>query len=117
MSPDSNAVLSWEIKFVIDLHVERTVPGINISDGAIHSISLRRVGVGRKLLSRCLIGLFCAKALRIAEKKSLIAGQAVKVQFVWTDFGDDRAQWEQAFSYDEGQTWDTNWVMSMTRAA
>jgi hypothetical protein len=78
MSPDSNAVLSWEIKFVIDLHVERTVPGIDISDGAIHSISLRRVGVGRKLLSRCLIGLFCAKALRIAEKKSLIAGQAVK---------------------------------------
>jgi hypothetical protein len=44
-------------------------------------------------------------------------GRTVKVQFMWTDFGDDRAQWEQAFSYDGGQTWDTNWVMSMTRAA
>ena len=78
MSPDLNAVLSWEIKFVIDLHVERTVPGINISDGAVHSISLRRVRVGRKLLSHCLIGLSCAKALRITEKKSLISGQAVQ---------------------------------------
>lgn len=47
----------------------------------------------------------------------VIGGRTVKVQFLWTDFGDDRAQWEQAFSYDEGQTWDTNWVMSMTRAA
>jgi hypothetical protein len=47
----------------------------------------------------------------------VIGGRAVKVQFVWTDFGDDRARGEQAFSHDDGQTWDTNWVMNMTRAA
>jgi hypothetical protein len=47
----------------------------------------------------------------------VIDGRALKVQFLWLDLGDDRAQWEQAFSYDSGQTWDTNWVMTMTRAA
>ena len=50
------------------------------------------------------------------QADDVIGGRPVKVQLVWTDLGDDRAQWEQAFSHDEGQTWDTNWFMSMTRA-
>ncbi|HXH79568.1 hypothetical protein [Nocardioides sp.] len=46
----------------------------------------------------------------------VIAGRSIRVRFVWSDLGVDRASWEQAFSRDEGQTWDTNWVMNMTRA-
>jgi hypothetical protein len=46
-----------------------------------------------------------------------IGGLPVQVQFLWTDLGDDGARWEQAFSHDGGHTWDTNWVMSMVRAA
>jgi len=47
----------------------------------------------------------------------VIDGRALTVQFLWTDLGDDRARWEQAFSHDDGRTWDTNWIMDMVRAA
>jgi hypothetical protein len=42
-------------------------------------------------------------------------GQPVRVRFVWsrTDTGSPR--WEQAFSVDGGHTWETNWVMDLTR--
>lgn len=46
----------------------------------------------------------------------VIAGRPVKVRFVWSDLGADGARWEQAFSHNDGETWDTNWVMTMTRA-
>lgn len=46
----------------------------------------------------------------------VIADRALKVRFVWSDLGQDSARWEQAFSHDGGQTWDTNWVMNMARA-
>jgi len=44
-SPDSRAVLIREIKFIALLHVERLVPGIDVSNDAVDSILLRRVGV------------------------------------------------------------------------
>jgi hypothetical protein len=42
-------------------------------------------------------------------------GRPVKVAFVWSDITRDSAQWSQAFSYDEGRTWEENWVMQFTR--
>ena len=42
-------------------------------------------------------------------------GRHVWVRFVWTKRGPDRADWEQAFSYD-GRTWEVNWTNTMTRA-
>jgi hypothetical protein len=41
-------------------------------------------------------------------------GVPVHVVFVWTRFDVDRARWEQAFSKD-GATWETNWMMDLTR--
>lgn len=43
-------------------------------------------------------------------------GRPVKVRFIWTRLGRDAARWEQAFSFD-GQPWETNWIMELTRAA
>jgi hypothetical protein len=42
-------------------------------------------------------------------------GRPVRVVLTWKDLGDERAQWSQAFSYDDGQTWEMNWVMDFTR--
>jgi hypothetical protein len=37
-------------------------------------------------------------------------GRPIKVVYKWTRVGPDGARWEQAFSYDDGKTWETNWV-------
>jgi hypothetical protein len=49
-------------------------------------------------------------------------GRPVRVRFVWSVPGPDRAHgeqahWEQAFSADGGRTWETNWRMHFTRLA
>jgi hypothetical protein len=43
------------------------------------------------------------------------AGTPVLARFTWTPFADDRARWEQAFSVDEGASWETNWIMDFER--
>lgn len=37
-------------------------------------------------------------------------GRPIRVVYKWTRVGPDGARWEQAFSYDDGKTWETNWV-------
>jgi hypothetical protein len=43
-------------------------------------------------------------------------GRPVKVRFIWTMLTRDLARWEQAFAYDGGQQWETNWIMEMSRS-
>jgi len=38
------------------------------------------------------------------------------VRFVWSNVTAPTPRWEQAFSADGGETWETNWVMEFTRA-
>lgn len=44
-------------------------------------------------------------------------GKPVRVVYRWEKQGAGHARWEQAFSYDDGKTWETNWVMEMARMA
>lgn len=44
-------------------------------------------------------------------------GTPVKVRYIWSKITPTAAQWEQAFSVDSGQSWETNWVMEFTRKA
>jgi hypothetical protein len=37
------------------------------------------------------------------------------VRFVWRQIGVDLLRWEQAFSADEGDSWETNWTMDFHR--
>lgn len=46
----------------------------------------------------------------------VLNGQPVKVRYDWTHIDDQSARWEQAFSYDDGKTWQSNWYMAFTRA-
>lgn len=42
-------------------------------------------------------------------------GQPVLVRFVWSQITATSARWEQAFSTDQGEHWECNWIMHMTR--
>jgi len=44
-------------------------------------------------------------------------GRPVKVVYIWSDITEESCRWEQAFSVDEGVTWETNWVSDFTRTA
>ena len=44
-------------------------------------------------------------------------GKPNRTRIVWTKLSRDALRWEQAYSIDGGKTWETNWVMSFTRAA
>ena len=42
-------------------------------------------------------------------------GRPIRVRFIWTPMTPTTCRWEQAFSEDDGKTWETNWIMSFTR--
>jgi hypothetical protein len=42
-------------------------------------------------------------------------GRPVRCRFIWSDISATTARWEQAFSVDGEQTWETNWIMTSTR--
>jgi hypothetical protein len=43
------------------------------------------------------------------------AGKPVRVAFRWTEVTPTSAHWQQAFSADNGATWESNWHMYFTR--
>lgn len=45
----------------------------------------------------------------------LFKGRPILVRFIWSDMTPTRCRWEQAFSADNGATWEVNWVMNFTR--
>lgn len=42
-------------------------------------------------------------------------GKPILVEYKWSNISGDFPRWEQAFSADKGKTWETNWIMEMTR--
>jgi hypothetical protein len=44
-------------------------------------------------------------------------GRPVLVRYRWSDITATTARWAQAFSTDDGATWETNWTADFTRAA
>jgi hypothetical protein len=42
-------------------------------------------------------------------------GADITVRFIWSDTTSESARWEQAFSPDDGESWEANWIMEFTR--
>ena len=42
-------------------------------------------------------------------------GTPIRVRFTWSSTDTDTPRWEQAFSVDGGDTWETNWTMDFAR--
>ena len=53
----------------------------------------------------------------IFDCDDVLGGRPVKIRFEWNHDGAGHARWQQAFSYDSGLTWRTNWIMDLTRLA
>jgi hypothetical protein len=66
------------------------------------------------VLQRPVVGAF-DNGVGIFEGDDSFNGAVIRVRFTWTVIGETKARWEQAFSPDEGKTWETNWYMDFTR--
>jgi hypothetical protein len=42
-------------------------------------------------------------------------GAPARIRYLWSEITPRSARWEQALSLDEERTWETNWIMSLTR--
>jgi len=47
--------------------------------------------------------------------QEILDGRSIFVRYVWSDIKPNSCRWEQAFSVDGGRTWETNWIMDLTR--
>jgi hypothetical protein len=51
----------------------------------------------------------------VFEGEDTFDGRPILVRFTWYGATGPTPRWEQAFSDDGGETWETNWVMEFTR--
>jgi hypothetical protein len=65
--------------------------------------------------TRPLVGRFEDGVGRFHQVIETSDGEPLHVEFIWDEITDDSARWRQLFSYDEGKTWELNWVMEFTR--
>lgn len=56
-----------------------------------------------------------AKGLGVFYGDDRHEGRDIRVRFLWSRITPQSARWEQAFSLDEGNSWETNWYMDFTR--
>ena len=43
-------------------------------------------------------------------------GKPMRTRYTWSHITNTSARWEQAYSFDAGKTWDTNWTMEFRRS-
>jgi hypothetical protein len=65
---------------------------------------------------RPLVGHFEQEVGRFDQViDSPINGKPVHVRFTWDQVTANSARWQQAFSFDGGTSWETNWIMDHRR--
>ena len=56
-----------------------------------------------------VVGRFDGDGVGRFYSDDIVNGTPVKVRFEWSDTTTDTPKWNQAFSFDDGQTWKPNW--------
>jgi hypothetical protein len=51
----------------------------------------------------------------VFEGEDEFEGKPIRVRFTWSGIDTPEPRWEQAFSADQGKTWETNWTMEWRR--
>ena len=47
--------------------------------------------------------------------EDVFKGRPIRLRFLWSRITENSARWEQAFSADGGDSWETNWIMEFVR--
>lgn len=63
------------------------------------------------------VGHFDANGVGQFFADDTYAGRPIIVRYQWTKLAGDHPHFEQAFSADNGATWETNWICDYSRAA
>ncbi|MEV4536160.1 hypothetical protein AB0J82_20425 [Asanoa sp. NPDC049518] len=63
-----------------------------------------------------VVGRFGENGVGVFTAEEVYEGRPIMVRFIWSDITASSCRWEQAFSPDQGATWETNWVMEFTRS-
>ena len=50
------------------------------------------------------------------EGADVFEGRPIRVRFIWSGTRTRTPRWEQAFFADDGETWETNWIMDFSPA-
>jgi hypothetical protein len=51
------------------------------------------------------------------HSRDVFKDRPIRVRTTYEPLSPDRAQWTQAFSPDDGATWEVNWIMDFTRVS
>jgi len=64
-----------------------------------------------------VVGRWNQKRVFVGYCDDRFEGRPIRVRYIWSDISDTTAHWEQAFSEDGEQTWETNWIMDSVRVS
>jgi hypothetical protein len=65
--------------------------------------------VGNGQLDNPVVGRF-VDGVGIFECEDVVDGVPLRVRYTWQATAPDSSTWEQSFSFDDGATWDVNWI-------
>lgn len=58
-----------------------------------------------------------SQSVGLFEGEDMDGDRPIRVRFEWRATETHTPRWSQAFSYDDGVTWETNWIMEFRRPA